>query len=236
MCVCDLCFNCSTKQRTTFIPQDGPLDVSPLDMQDDRDDVDLAIDHVIEKEQQWNYHVKRQQRHAAAADDEEEMDERAAVEDIEHDYSPEKQASSISSMSMRYHSKAPTPSKQLLEMDSNYRSQEVLPYYSGHDAREREPLHSARSQVGERTKQMRTLYGSPESKQRIGTAAGSGGSRKAPGSASLGMGTRSRSFHGRGGGGDRERGRRSQSATRNRSGGGSTEHHFDRGVPSWISR
>ena len=260
VCVCVFVFflflNASASQeqekRVTFVPRDGPVDVSPLDSTGTNGDLEEAL-----KEQQWNYHVaQRTARREREEESEEEGEgEEGLVADIEdeledsagHDYSPEKNTVRRHYYSSSPASKAPTPSKSR-QYTNYYTSQENenesldQTYFDrrqsahklnsyGLDQDLREPLHSSRSQVGERTKKLRNLYGSPEPKNI--TRSNSFGSRSQ---------SATRKGRNRNNVGTRGKSSRSQSATtrkrnvpnnRNRQ---DEEEHFQRGLPSWIAR
>ena len=263
-----LYFSASQEQekRVTFVPRDGPVDVSPLDLTGTTGDLEEAL-----KEQQWNYHVaQRTARREREEESEEEGEgEDDLVEDIEdeledsagHDYSPEKNTARRHYYSSSPASKAPTPSKAhqytnyngpLLSQEQENESRDQTFYDRHHSAHKlnsygldqdlREPLHSSRSQVGERTKKLRNLYGSPEPKNI--TRSNSFGSRSQSATRKgrnrvnrNNVGTSSIGTVGRG-----TKSIRSQSATtrkrnvsnnRNRQ---DEEEHFQRGLPSWIAR
>jgi len=88
--LCSLCVRCflflnfsasqEQEKRVTFVPRDGPVDVSPLDLTGTTGDLEEAL-----KEQQWNYHVaQRTARREREEESEEEGEgEDDLVEDIE---------------------------------------------------------------------------------------------------------------------------------------------------------
>jgi hypothetical protein len=202
----------NSSKTVLFVPKDGPLDVSPLNMNDneyEKDDLDIAIDTAIERQQQWEYHVTVNTQQELYDDDDDDTSS--------NDYSPEKLPPS--SAYHQYSSTAPTPSKCSIRHNiDNHQDSSTSSFYIspagessssryGIDHDNREPLHSSRSQVGERNRRLKSLYGASEDTKTT---------------------RKSHSFQG-----SNNRGRRSQSAKSRQK---NISTHFDAGIPSWISK